>query len=90
MLDIDLPAIRVRDCGSRNGTYLNGMQIGRPVHWHLPAEALSGPCYEYDLSEGDELKIGDMVFEVEVAGSEDRETERPVKPAVGNELCACG
>jgi serine/threonine-protein kinase len=90
VLDIDLPAIRVRDSGSRNGTYLNGMQIGRPAHWELPAEALSGPCYEYDLSEGDELKVGDTIFEVDVVGSEDREMEPEEEPAVGKASCACG
>jgi|SRR6516225_3922301 pSer/pThr/pTyr-binding forkhead associated (FHA) protein len=30
MLDINPPALRVRDAGSRNGTRLNGMEIGRP------------------------------------------------------------
>ena len=35
-------------------------------------------------------QIGDTVFEVEVAGSEDRETERAEEAAVGKELCACG
>jgi serine/threonine-protein kinase len=90
LLDIDLPTIRVRDSGSRNGTYLNGMQIGRPAYWDLPAGVLSGPCLEYDLSEGDELKVGDTVFEIDILGSEDRETERAEEPAVGKELCACG
>ena len=28
MLDIDPPAVRVRDLGSRNGTFLNGERIG--------------------------------------------------------------
>jgi pSer/pThr/pTyr-binding forkhead associated (FHA) protein len=91
VLDIDLPAIRVRDSGSRNGTYLNGMQIGRPAHWQLPAEVLSGPCFEYDLREGDELKVGDTVFEVDVVGSEDPETETELaaEPVMGKELFAC-
>jgi pSer/pThr/pTyr-binding forkhead associated (FHA) protein len=66
LLDIDPPAIRVRDCGSVNGTSLNGMQIGRPAHWQLPVEVLSGPCFAYDLHAGDELKVGDTVFEVAV------------------------
>ena len=75
LLDIDPPAIRIRDSGSFNGTFLNGMQIGRPAHWQLPAEVLSRPCFEYDLREGDELKIGETVFEVNVvvSGAMDRE-----------------
>jgi serine/threonine-protein kinase len=76
LLDIDPPAIRVRDSGSVNGTFLNGMQIGRPAHWHLPAEVRSRPCFEYDLSEGDELKVGETIFEVDVVECDNREGGR--------------
>ena len=71
LLDIDPPAIRIRDSGSFNGTYLNGMQIGRPAHWQLPPEVLSRPCFEYELRDGDELKVGETVFEVDVVVSDD-------------------
>src|SRR5262249_37828945 len=87
LLAIDPPAIRVWDSGSVNGTSLNGMQIGRPAHWHLPTEVLSGPCLEYDLHAGDELKVGDTVFEVDVVVSEHR--ERAEEPAAEKEVCAC-
>jgi pSer/pThr/pTyr-binding forkhead associated (FHA) protein len=77
LLDIDPPAIRIRDSGSFNGTFLNGMQIGRPAHWQLPAEMLSQPCFEYDLRDGDELKVGETVFEIEVVVvSNDKEREQ--------------
>ena len=34
VLYMNPPTIQVRDSGSCNGTYLNGMQIGRPAEWH--------------------------------------------------------
>jgi hypothetical protein len=52
------------------------MQIGRPAHWQLPPEVLSRPCFEYDLREGDELKIGETIFAVDGLESDDRERER--------------
>jgi hypothetical protein len=55
------------------------MQIGRPAHWNLPPEVLSRPCFEYDLREGDELKIGEIIFEVKVVVSDDRKRERAEK-----------
>jgi pSer/pThr/pTyr-binding forkhead associated (FHA) protein len=84
-LDIDPPGIRVRDSGSMNGTYMNGMQIGRPAKWRLPAEAASRPCFDYDLTEGDELRVGDTVFEVHVITSEKSAEE----VAAEEELSAC-
>jgi hypothetical protein len=89
LFDIDPPAICVQDSGSMNGTYLNGMQIGRPANWHLPAEVLSGPCFEYDLHGGDELRVGETVFEVDVVVSEDMERERAEEPAAEKVLSAC-
>ena len=90
LLDIDPPAIRVRDSGSRNGTLLNGMQIGRPKSWHLAPEVDSQPCFFYDLSEGDELTVGSAVFEVAVAVSEEMEPQRIQETNAEKELCACG
>jgi DNA-binding NtrC family response regulator len=43
--------VRRRECGSVNGTSLNGMQIGRPAHWHLPADVLSEPCFALGLEQ---------------------------------------
>jgi pSer/pThr/pTyr-binding forkhead associated (FHA) protein len=89
LLDIDPPALRVRDSGSRNGTLLNGMQIGRPKTWNLPPEMDSQPCFFYDLNDGDELTVGSTVFEVGTAVSEETEPERMLKTGAENELCAC-
>jgi pSer/pThr/pTyr-binding forkhead associated (FHA) protein len=64
VLDIDPPEVRVHDCGSRNGTFINGMQIGRPVSWHHPPEIARLPFQDYDLKGGDILKVGDTIFQV--------------------------
>jgi pSer/pThr/pTyr-binding forkhead associated (FHA) protein len=64
LLDVDPPTIRVRDCGSRYGTYVNGMQIGRPASWCCPPEIEYLPFQAYDLKEGDELRVGDTLFQV--------------------------
>ena len=90
LLDIDPPEIRVRDSGSTNGTFVNGMQIGRPATWHLPPETLSKPCFDYELSDGDELTVGGTVFEVHVAVSEESGSERVEKAGAERELCVCG
>jgi pSer/pThr/pTyr-binding forkhead associated (FHA) protein len=90
LLDIDPPAIRVRDSGSRNGTYINGMQIGRPASWQLSPETLSRPCFDYDLTPGDELRVGETVFEIGVVRSEEDEPVRLEAAETDNELCACG
>jgi pSer/pThr/pTyr-binding forkhead associated (FHA) protein len=59
--------VRVQDLGSRNGTHLNGMQIGRPANWPVPAAIRDTPCQDYELHDGDVLEIGDVVLDVRVA-----------------------
>jgi pSer/pThr/pTyr-binding forkhead associated (FHA) protein len=90
LLDIDPPAIRVHDSGSRNGTWINGMQIGRPDTWHLPPETAGQPFFDYDLTEGDELKVGDTIFLVSVFVPEADRAEWTEEIATGRELCVCG
>jgi pSer/pThr/pTyr-binding forkhead associated (FHA) protein len=65
-LDIDPPHVTVRDCGSRNGSWINGMQIGRPTFWVLPATIADQPCQEYELHDHDELEVGGVVFDVRI------------------------
>ncbi len=64
LLDINPPDLRVRDLGSRNGTYVNGTKIGqRPVPEAAP-EAVGPPWGERDLQEGDELEVGKTIFRI--------------------------
>jgi pSer/pThr/pTyr-binding forkhead associated (FHA) protein len=66
MFEIDPPAVRVRDLGSRNGTFVNGEKIGqRPAHW--PAEEVdSSEFAAYELQDGDQVSLGNTVLRVDV------------------------
>jgi eukaryotic-like serine/threonine-protein kinase len=85
LLTLNPAGVWVRDCGSRNGTKLNGMQIGRPASWNVPIEVASGPFRDYALHDGDELTIGGTVFGVSVSASE----TDPEVLHEEHELCAC-
>jgi len=66
VLDIDPPVIRIRDLGSRNGTYVNGVQIG-----HRPAEQAAEEVNpdlfdEKRLRDGDEVRLGPTLIQVNV------------------------
>jgi pSer/pThr/pTyr-binding forkhead associated (FHA) protein len=80
LFEVDPPAIRVRDLGSCNGTYVNGRLIGQRGE-RLPVEGAAGtPGAEHALADGDEVRLGNTVLRVHVAG-----------PAVGpGEDAACG
>ncbi len=64
LLDINPPDIRVRDFGSRNGTYVNGKKIGQRQPNQTPEEAAKLQFPEYDLRDGDEIKLCNTVFVV--------------------------
>jgi len=66
LIDLDPPEVRVRDLGSRNGTRLDGLEIGWPADG-LPVTAAPGkPAREYHLRDGDELQLGSVDFWVAV------------------------
>jgi pSer/pThr/pTyr-binding forkhead associated (FHA) protein len=77
VIDVDPPGARVRDCGSRNGTRVNGMQIGHPAAWTFPRDPVALPSAEYQLRDGDMLQVGDVVFRVRVAGVPGEHSGRP-------------
>jgi serine/threonine-protein kinase len=64
LLDINPPDIRVRDFGSLNGTRVNGQRIGKREKHQTPEEAAQVSFPEYDLKEGDQIKLGNTVFRV--------------------------
>ncbi|MGD1700683.1 FHA domain-containing protein [Dapis sp. BLCC M229] len=49
LLDINPPDIRVRDFGSKNGTYVNGQKIGQRPANQTPLQAAHLNFPEYDL-----------------------------------------
>lgn len=70
LLDVNPPQVRIRDFGSLNGTRVNGMVIGRRRSGQTPQDALSQPFPEYDLKDGDELRLGDTVLRVRIRQAE--------------------
>jgi eukaryotic-like serine/threonine-protein kinase len=66
LLDINPPDVRVRDFGSLNGTYVNGKRIGRRERGQTPEQAAQVRYPEYDLKDGDEIRLQATVFKVAV------------------------
>jgi pSer/pThr/pTyr-binding forkhead associated (FHA) protein len=56
LLDINPPDIRVRDFGSKNGTFVNGEKIGQREAHQTPEQAANIQFPEFDLQGGDEFK----------------------------------
>jgi len=58
ILDINPPDIRIRDFGSRNGTFVNGELIGKRDKDMTPEEGQRMEFPEVDLKEGDQVRLG--------------------------------
>ncbi len=58
LLDISPPDIRIRDLGSRNGTFVNGTLIGIRSRSQSRQEAAQVQGAEVDLQDGDEIQLG--------------------------------
>lgn len=72
LFQIEPPYLLVVDLGSRNGTFVNGENIGERIAL-LPDEA-SGRCKSpaRPLHEGDEIQVGNAVFRVGLASIRSR------------------
>lgn len=68
LFDVNPPGIRVRDFGSLNGTFVNGVSIGQRAHGQTPEEGARLAFAEQDLHEGDTVTLGDTVLQVAVEG----------------------
>ena len=66
LLDIDPPEVRVRDLGSRNGTFVNDRLIGRRELGQSHSNATMDEPPEVELHEGDEIRLGNTVLRVEI------------------------
>lgn len=66
LLEINPPAIRVRDFGSRNGTFVNGTKIGQRSPDQRPEDVDHSTFQEVDLQDGDTLALYHTVFQVQV------------------------
>jgi eukaryotic-like serine/threonine-protein kinase len=66
LLEINPPTLRVRDFGSRNGTFVNGTKIGQRRPDQRPEEVDHLHFPEVDLQDGDTLVLGHTVFQVRI------------------------
>ncbi len=66
LLDINPPDIRVRNFGSLNGTYVNGEKIGQRQKDQCPNDAAAVLFPEYDLKDGDKIRLGSALIRVRV------------------------
>lgn len=66
LLDINPPAVRVRDFGSLNGTHVNGELIGRRNRDQSAEEGQHAEFPEQDLLNGDSLRVQNTEFLVRI------------------------
>ena len=64
LLDINPPRIRIRDMGSLNGTWVNGRRIGQRGADQTAEQARDLRFPELDLNDGDEIRLGETVFQI--------------------------
>lgn len=65
---IDPPRISVRDLGSLNGTWINGRIIGHRKEGQTLEQAAIGTSSEYELKDGDEVRLGETVLVIRASG----------------------
>lgn len=66
LLEINPPEARLRDLGSRNGTYINGQKHGGRARHETPEEGARRQYPQVDLHDGDEIKVGQTILQVRV------------------------
>lgn len=69
LLEVSPPAARLRDLGSLNGTYVNARKYGARGAAETPEEAARKQYPQVDLKHGDEIRVGESVFTLEVQGA---------------------
>ena len=78
LLEVNPPQARIRDLGSLNGTYVNGVKYGGRRAEETPQEASSRAQSEVNLKDQDEIQIGETVFRIFVTST-----------TKGNEIVSC-
>jgi pSer/pThr/pTyr-binding forkhead associated (FHA) protein len=72
LLEIDPPALSVRDLGSKNGTYVNGEMIGQRLAHEQPEDAQQEAFAGHELHDGDEIRIGHLILRIGIASRNGR------------------
>jgi len=89
---VEPPEIRVRDLGSRNGTFVNGRKIGQRAKDQSPEQG-APDLPEQDLHDGDEVRVGHVLVGVRVSecvSGYEQETRGLRSESPFQELSACG
>lgn len=91
LLDINPPQVRVRDFGSLNGTYINGVKIGQRQRHQNPnslvVEVGENSKISFGamlLQDGDEIRVGNTVFRVKILPSPFQDSF--IQPGTGKTL----
>lgn len=85
LLDINPPDVRIRDFGSKNGTYVNNKKIGQRESHQTAEEAAKIQFPEYDLQLDDEIELGNTVFKVKIeTDPEEVKISYPVAPKINH------
>jgi hypothetical protein len=66
LLEVSPPLARLRDLGSRNGTFVNGVKCGGRAAGESAVQAAGGEFPQVDLNDGDEIRVGEHVLRVRV------------------------
>jgi pSer/pThr/pTyr-binding forkhead associated (FHA) protein len=78
--------VRVCDLGSLNGTFVNGVCVGRRDLRSRPDDYFTPGVPDHPLGDGDELRVGDTVFRAAVGVGEADGERAPCAAACG-EAC---
>ena len=70
LVEVNPPDARIRDFGSRNGTYVNDKKTGSRKDGETPEEGQRRKYPEVDLKDGDTIRAGDTVFSVKIEREE--------------------
>jgi serine/threonine protein kinase len=71
LLEVNPPQARVRDLGSRHGTFVNGTKYGGRAPDERVEDAAGRSYPQVDLKHGDEIRAGRTTFAVEIEGEEE-------------------
>lgn len=81
-IEIDPPTARLRDLGSRNGTFVNGVRIGTG---NEETGSVTAQSEEVVLHDGDSIRIGGNMFALEISEVDSRVSGNDGDPASSDE-----
>ncbi len=74
LLEVDPPHAMLRDLGSYNGTWINGVKYGGRQKGERPADVKGSVFEDVALKSGDEIRVGKTLFKVHIVHPKQEET----------------